>query len=180
MPHRFATLVAPMLALAVAGTPAGARADDRSRELVKSFQNFCLPGPPDFATLDAKAAALNLALRKDIVAPQRPGLSARTKSWTVVLGSGSHELVAAEAHGGPKGDTASCGIGADDARGDDVKQEIVMLRGAPLREGATADGAQRLTTWAYAEDVTIVLADGTPMRIPGIFLLLLQQKNTGR
>jgi hypothetical protein len=50
-----------------------------------------------------------------------------------------------------------------------------MKLGQPSRETATADGAQRLTSWRYADDVMLILADGTPMKIPGVYLTLLQQ-----
>ena len=53
-----------------------------------------------------------------------------------------------------------------------------MKLDAPLRQNATADGAQRVTTWKYADDATLLLADGTPMKIPGVYLTLQQQKTT--
>jgi hypothetical protein len=58
-----------------------------------------------------------------------------------------------------------------------MKQELIktMKLGQPSRETATADGAQRLTSWRYADDVMLILADGTPMKIPGVYLTLLQQ-----
>jgi hypothetical protein len=154
-------------------------ANERSAELVNSFQTFCTPGPPDFAALDAKATAMNLPVRKDIVPPSHAGQSARAKSWLISLKSGSHELVASEARG-PNGEVASCGIGAEDVDGEDMKQELIKVQGAPLRETASADGSQRVTVWKYADDVTLLLADGTPMKIPGMYLTLLHQKNTSR
>jgi hypothetical protein len=39
----------------------------------------------------------------------------------------------------------------------------------------TPDGAQRVTTWKYADDVMLILADGTPMKIPGMMLTLMRQ-----
>ncbi len=167
-----------VMCLASVGT---AYANERSAELVNSFQTFCLPGPPDFAALDAKAAAMKLAVRKDAGTPRQPGQFAHSKSWLVTLKSGNHELVAGEARG-PNGEVASCGIGADDVDGEEVRQDLVntMKLGAPARQSATADGTQRVTSWTYTDDVTLLLADGTPMKIPGIYLTLLLQKKTSR
>jgi hypothetical protein len=158
-----------------------AYANERSAELVNSFQIFCMPGPPDFAALDAKATAMKLPVRKDVVAPEQSGQFVHSKSWRVSLASGSHELVAYETRG-PKGEAASCGIGVEDVDGEEIKQELIkaMKLDAPLRQSASADGAQRLTTWKYADGVTLLLADGTPMKIPGIYLTLMHQMNASR
>jgi len=158
-----------------------AYANERSADLVKSFQALCASAPLDFTALDAKATAMKLVVRKDVVASQQPGKSARTKSWLVPLGSRSHELIATEAHG-PDTEAQSCGIGAEDVDGEEMRRDLVeaMKLGAPLRQTATADGAQRLTTWKYADDTTLLLADGTPMKIPGIYLTLQQQRTTSR
>ena len=64
-----------------------AHANERSAELVKSFQAFCAAAPLDFAALDAKATAMNLAVRKDVGTPQQTGKFARSKSWLVPLDS---------------------------------------------------------------------------------------------
>ena len=158
-----------------------AYANQRSAELVNSFKTFCTPGPPDFAAIDAKATAMNLAVRKDAGTPRRPGNFAHSKSWLVSLDSGSHELVAGEGRGS-NGEIASCGVGAEDIDGEEMRQELVkaMNLGAPLRQTATADGTQRVTAWKYGDDVTLLLADGTPMKIPGMYLTLLRQTNTDR
>jgi len=37
-----------------------------------------------------------------------------------------------------------------------------------------------VTTWKYADDTILLLADGTPMKIPGIYLTLQRQRNTSR
>jgi hypothetical protein len=37
-----------------------------------------------------------------------------------------------------------------------------------------------VTTWKYADDTTVLLADGTPMKIPGIFLTLQRRRNASR
>jgi hypothetical protein len=158
-----------------------AYANERSVELVKSFQELCASVPVDFAVLDTKATAMKLVVRKDVGTPQESGKFARSKSWLVPLGSRSHELIATEARG-PDGETASCGIGAEDVDGEEIRRDLVeaLKLGAPFRQTATADGAQRLTTWKYADDATLLLADGTPMKIPGIFLALQRQKNVSR
>jgi hypothetical protein len=104
-----------------------------------------------------------------------------SKSWLVPLKGGTHELVAGEARG-PGAEFASCGIGADDVDGEEMKQELIktMKLGEPSRVTATADGAQRLTSWKYTGDATLLLADGTPMKIPGVYLTLMQQTKPSR
>jgi hypothetical protein len=152
-----------------------AAASERSAELVSSFASFCTPGPPDFATLDAKATAMNLPVRNDTTV----GSATHTKSWLVMLKSGKHELMAGETHGAD-GDASGCSIGAEDANGDDVRQELItsLKLAAPVREVASSDGAQRITVWKYADDVTLMVVDGTPMKIPGILLMLRRQTKT--
>jgi hypothetical protein len=159
-----------------------AYANERSAALVSSFQSFCTPGTPDFAALDAKATAMNLPVRRDVTGPQtQPGQITHAKSWVITLSSGSLELVATEARG-PKGDAASCGIGAEDVDGDDFKQELnkAMPLGAPERQSMTADGTQRLTVWKYADGESLMLADATPIRLPGIYLTLMRKIETNR
>jgi hypothetical protein len=130
-----------------------AHANERSAELVNSFQIFCTLAPLDFAALDAKATAMKLVVRKDVGTPRQPGQFAHSKSWLVPLKGGAHELVAGEARG-PSGEVLSCGVGADNVDGEEMKQELIktMKLGQPSRETATADGAQRLTSWRYADD----------------------------
>jgi hypothetical protein len=159
--------------MAVCIASAGAAsANERSAALVESFVSFCTPGPPDFATLDAKATAMKLPVRKDVTM----GPTGHTKSWLVTLESGTHEVIAALARG-PNGDVAGCSVGAEDVDGEAMKQDLIkaMNLGAPVRQAATADGTQRVTSWKYADDVTLTLADGTPMKIPGMFLTLMRQ-----
>jgi len=149
-----------------------AHADERSAELVDSFMAFCTPGPPDFAALESKAAAMHLPVRKDVSL----GAAGQTKSWQVTLKTGVHELVASNIKG-RAGYVASCSIGAEDADGEQIKQDLIkaMKLGAPDREANTPDGAQRLTLWKYGDEVTLMLADGTPMKIPGTILALMRQ-----
>ena len=156
-------------------TGGAAQAGERSAALVNSFQAFCLP-PPNFAALDAKATAMQLPVRKDVTAPPRPGESGHVKSWELSLASGQHELVASEARSA-KGNLDTCGIGVNDVDGDDLKQELVetMMLGEPLRQSASADGTQRVTTWKIGDDAELFLADATPMKIPGFYLTLLHQ-----
>ena len=154
-----------------------AYADERSAELVKSFQSFCIPGPPEFAALDAKATRMKLPLIDD----QNGMPLAHTKSWLVTLNSGTHALIAGEAHG-PKLDVAGCSIGAKDADGEQMKQELIgaMKLGSPLVENTTSNGASRVMTWKYAEDVSLMLADETPHKAPGILLTLIRQTKRNR
>jgi hypothetical protein len=175
---RFA--IAVFTSITLGGTVA--HANERSAALVSSFQSFCTPGTPDFATLDAKATAMNLPVRRDVTGlQQQPGQITHAKSWVITLSSGSLELVASEARG-PKGDASSCGIGAEDVDGEDFKQELnkAMPLGAPARQTLTADGTQRLTVWKYGDDESLMLADATPIRLPGIYLTLMHKIETSR
>jgi hypothetical protein len=140
-----------------------------------------MPGPPDFAALDAKATAMNLSVRKNVVTPRQSEQTAHTKSWIIALAGGSHEFIAAEARG-PQGEKESCGIGVDNVDGDEMKREVIttMKLGAPARETFSADGTQRLTYWKYADQLEVVLADATPMKIPGVYLALQHEKNVRR
>ena len=149
-----------------------AHANERSADLVDSFMAFCTPGPPDFAALEAKAAAMNLPVRKDVSL----GAAGRTKSWQVTLKTGVHELIAGKVKG-PAGDVAGCSIGAEDVDGEQIKQDLTkaMKLGAPDRVASTPDGAQRVTSWKYGDDANLILADGTPMKIPGMMLTLMRQ-----
>jgi len=167
------------VATAIIAPMRGADANERSADLVGSFQMFCIPGPPDFAAIDAKATAMKLSVREEVGTPRQTGPFAHSKSWLVSLASGPHQLVAGETRGATS-ETASCGIGADDVDGEAMRQELVrMLKlDAPLRQTPTPDGAQRVTVWKYGDDTTLLLADGTPIRIPGMYLTLLRQTNT--
>jgi hypothetical protein len=152
-----------------------AAASERSTELVNSFMSFCTPGPPDFATLDAKATAMNLPVRNDTMV----GSATHNKSWRVTLKGGAHDLMAGQTHGAD-GDASGCSLGAEDANGDDVKQELAtsLKLGAPANQVASSDGTQRITVWKYADDVTLMVVDGTPMKIPGVLLMLRRQTKT--
>jgi hypothetical protein len=156
-------------------------ADQRSADVVTSFRTFCMPGPPDFAAIDARATAMNLSVRKDVGTARQPGKFSHSKSWLVSLDSGSHELVAGEGRGS-NGEIASCGVGAEDVDGEEMRKEVMnaLKVGPPLRQTASADGTQRMTVWKYTDDTTLLLADGTPMKIPGMYLTLLRQTNTSR
>jgi hypothetical protein len=173
-------MVREALLLAIVAWPAlasAARANERSAELVNSFLSFCTPGPPDLAALDAKAKAMNLPVHRDTTA----GPATHTKSWLVTLKSGKHELMAGQTHAAD-GDAVGCSVGAEDANGDDVKQELItsLKLGAPMREIPSSDGTQRITMWEYADDVTLMVVDGTPMKIPGILLMLRRQTKTSQ
>jgi hypothetical protein len=163
--------------IACLASVSAASASERSMELVNSFASFCTPGPLDFAALDAKATAMNLPVRNDTTR----GPTTHTKSWLVTLKSGKHELMAGQTHDAD-GDAVGCSIGAEDANGDDVRQELIasLKLGAPMREVPSADGAQRITMWKYADDVTLMAVDGTPMKIPGILLMLRRHTKTSQ
>jgi len=159
-----------------------AHADERGAAAVNVFSTYCLPGPPDFAAIDAKATGMKFPVRKDVNAPAQPGQSAHSKSWLVTLDGGvSLELIAAEARG-PASEASSCGIGVESIDGESVKQALIaaLKLPAPTREGSSPDGTQRLISWNYGDGTTLTLADGAPMRIPGLYLALIYHKDSSR
>ena len=165
-------------------SPCCALADQRSASLVDSFREFCTLEPPNFARLDAKAAAMGLPILQDMGNPRQAGQFVHSKSWTMTLGTRSHEVVASEARG-PRGEVAACGIGAADARGNDVKDDLIkrLNLGPPFHETVSQDGQRRMTTWrikVVSVDLTLLLADGTPTNSPGVYLTLLQEPDAGR
>jgi hypothetical protein len=85
----------------------------------------------------------------------------------------------AQAEGrGPKGEVKSCGIGAADVGGDDLKGELVkaLALGQPVSEGRSPDGARRTSIWRHGSDgIDLMLTDGSPKAQPGIYLLLLKK-----
>ncbi len=108
-----------------------------------------MPGPPDFAALDAKATAMKSSGSQGCERRRKAGQSARSKSWVVSLDSGAHELVAAEARRTRMAMVTSCGIGADDIDGEE--REAGTRQGNEARsrrfvKRASADGTQRLTS----------------------------------
>ncbi|HYS47542.1 MAG TPA: hypothetical protein VEM36_02080 [Xanthobacteraceae bacterium] len=173
-----------MLTCAMALLAGSASADERSAALVNSFRFFCTLELPDFSRLDANATKLKLPVRNDVGTPRQNGQFAHSKSWLVPLKSGPYELVASEARG-PKGEVAACAIGAPDARGEDVKQDLIkaMGLGPPSREAITENGRWRETTWRErwgSDDVTLLLTDATPANAPGIYLTVLHELGPGQ
>jgi hypothetical protein len=159
-------------------------ATERNTAIVESFASFCIPGPPDFAAIDAKATAMKLPVGRDVSAPQQQAeQSAHSKSWHVSLdGGGAYDLVAAEIRAAQH-QAASCGIGAEGADGEIIKNELTaaLKLSPPARETTSADGTQRLTMWNYGDGLTLVLTDGTtPMGAPGLYLSMLYRKDSSR
>jgi hypothetical protein len=153
-------------------------AGERAASLVNSFQVMCMLEPLDFATSDAKATAMRLPVRQDLsTPPDASGGSIHSKSWLLPLKTGPHEFTIAEGRG-PKGEVKSCGIGAADVGGDDLKGELVkaLALGQPVSEGRSPDGARRTSIWRPGSDgIDLMLTDGSPKAQPGIYLLLLKK-----
>jgi hypothetical protein len=160
-----------------------AHADERSAAAVEAFSKFCLPGPPDFPAIDAKATAAKLEVHKDVSTPLPPGQSARSKSWHAKLDDGgAYDLVAAEARG-PSRDSASCGVGVENVDRESLKRELIkaLKLTTAANDNSSPDGVWHVTAWKYGTGMTLVLTDGTaPMGIPGLYLSLVYQKNSGR
>jgi hypothetical protein len=153
-----------------------AHADERVAAMVNSFRLFCTLETPNFTALDAKATAMKLPVIDDQGTPRQAGSFARSKAWLMPLTSGTHAVTAAESRG-PKGDVVACGIYSPDARGDEMKLELVkaMGLGPPLKENVSAEG-QRVTTWRLKmgpDDLTLMLAG--PASGAGFHLTLMRE-----
>jgi hypothetical protein len=160
-----------------------AHADERSAATIEAFSKFCLPGPPDFAMIDARAAATKLEVDKDVSMPLPLGQSAHSKSWHARLdGGGAYNLIAAEARG-PSRESASCGVGVENVDRDSLQRELIkaLKLAAAASDNSSPDGVRHVTAWQYGAGMTLVLADGTtPVGIPGLYLSLIYQKNSSR
>jgi hypothetical protein len=165
-----------LMVVAMALYTGSACADERVVALVNSFQVFCTLEVPDFAALDAKATAMKLSVLDDLGTPRRDGFFVHSKSWLMPLTTGTLAVGAAESRG-PKGEVVGCSIYAPDARGDEVKRELMraMDIGDPFNENVADDG-QRVTVWRTkmgSDDVTVMLAG--PADAPGFHLTLMQE-----
>jgi hypothetical protein len=162
----------------------GAHADDRSAAVVAAFQAACVAELPNFARIDAKAKAENLPVNMDAGTPRQPeGPFNHIKSWMVNLPTGTHELSAVEARG-PAGGVATCAITVPDARGEEVKQDLVkaLELGPAEREAISPDGARRSSAWrvkVQGEGVILLLIDGSPGNGPGAYLNLTHRLVAG-
>jgi hypothetical protein len=150
-----------------------AGADERSAALVETFREVCASDLPNFARIEARAAAENLPVNLNAGTPRGAGPFNHIKSWIVNLPSGTHELSAVEARG-PAGEVATCAITAGDALGDEVKQDLMRAFdiGPPERENVTPDGKRR-SAWRvqlHAHSVILLLIDATPTNARGVYL----------
>jgi hypothetical protein len=158
-----------------------AHADERSAAAVEVFSKSCLPGPPDFSAIDAKATAGKLEVDKDVSMPLPPGQSAHSKSWHAKFDDGgAYDLVAAEARS-PSRDSASCGIGVEGVDRETLKRELIKTLNltTAASENSSPDGERHMTAWKYGTGMTLLLTDGTaPAGIPGLYLSLIYQKTS--
>jgi hypothetical protein len=163
---------------------AGAHADERSAAVVEAFRTACVAELPNFARIDAKAKAENLPVNMEAGTPRQPeGPFNHIKSWMVRLASGTHELSAVEARG-PAGEVATCAITVADARGDEVRQDLMkaLELGPAEREAVSPDGARRSSAWrvkVQGEGVILLLIDGSPVHGPGAYLNLTHRLLAG-
>jgi hypothetical protein len=162
----------------------GAHADDRSAAIVAAFQAACVAELPNFARIDAKARAENLPVNMEAGTPRQPeGPFNHIKSWMVSIATGTYELSAVEARG-PAGEVATCAMTVADARGDEVKQDLmkVLELGPAEREAVTPDGARRSSAWrvkVQGEGVILLLMDASPTHGPGVYLNLTHRLVAG-
>lgn len=150
-----------------------ADAADRNASLINSFQVFCTLESPVFAHIDQKAAAMRLAVHRDIGASKTDGYFAHSETWFVSLTTGPHELVASEGNG-PNGHGSDCGISAPDPNGETFKKDLVaeMKLGQPTKEFTSANGQMHFTIWegVFGAGSSLRLMDATPNGYPGAAL----------
>jgi hypothetical protein len=130
--------------IAYLASVSAASATERSTELVDSFASFYTPGPPDFATLDAKATAMKLLVHNSLNV---------TQAHPITASPGSSRCTAA-----PTFSSVGRYAGLPMVK---MKQALMktMKLGSPDRLPAgTASG---VTRWKYADDVNLLLDDQT-------------------
>jgi len=170
--------------LLCAGAAWSARADERSSAIVEAFRAACMAELPNFAHIDAKAAAANLPVNLDQGTPRQPeGFFNHLKSWLVTRATGAYELSATEARG-PAGEVAACAITAPDPLGEDVKQDLMkaLNLGPAEQEAISPDGERRSSGWwvdLQGERVILLMIDGSPAKGPGVYLNLTHRLAAG-
>jgi hypothetical protein len=162
-----------LIACAAVLCAGAAGADERSAAVVEAFRATCASDLPNFARIEAKAAAENLPVNLNAGTPRGEGAFNHIKSWIVSLPSGVHELSAVEARG-PAGEVATCAITAGDVFGDEAKQDLMraLTIGPPERENVTPDGKRR-SAWRvhlHNHSMILLLIDATPSNARGVYL----------
>ena len=152
----------------------------RDASLINSFQVLCALEAPVFDSIDKRATAMRLPVRRDLRTPSGGGPSvAHAKSWLMLLTTGPHELLASEADG-PAGHIESCGISAPDPNGESFKKELTatMKLGQPSSTATSPDGVMRTTIWkeAYGTGTWLQMVDATPQNKPGVMLYFFVQR----
>jgi len=177
---RHITLLLCTVVLIFASQPA--IADDRSLALSNDFLFFCTLKIPDFDQIDQTAKSLNLAVKKDIHPTLPQGQSARSKGWFVGDKTGTYELTAAEAVNGERV-VSSCGIGAPDALGTEMLNDITtkMHLNNPDRETIAPTGKLKTLEWKVSmgeEQMRITLIHAYP-KGPGVYLFITREVDSG-
>lgn len=130
--------------------------------------------------LDERASSMKLPGRNELALPNSGNYFSHSKSWLVFLSSGPHELNGSEAQA-PDGKLTSCGIGAPDVNGDEMRTLLTtsLSLGAPISVRSSPDGKQQVTTWTLSRagnDFMLILTDGTPTHRSGISLILVHRE----
>ena len=156
-------------------------ADGRTDALSDDFRFFCTVNAPNFDQLDQTAKSLNLKVKTDLRPALAPGRSARSKGWVVGDRTGGYELTAAEAVNGNK-TISSCGIGAPDALGTEMLNDITekMRLGKPDKEVVAPNGQMKTLEWGVlmgSEQMRLTLFHAYP-KGPGLFLFIAREIET--
>jgi hypothetical protein len=157
-----------------------ATASERSAQLIESFNDFCTMEAPSFMRLDERASSMKLPGRNELALPHSGNYFSHSKSWLVFLSSGPHELSGSEAQV-PDGKITSCGIGAPDVDGDEMRTLLTtsLNLDAPISVRPSPDGEQQVTTWKLSRsgnDFVLILTDSTPTLRSGISLILVHRE----
>jgi len=153
-------------------------ADDRSLALLNDFLFFCTVKVPDFDQLNQTAKSLSLTVKKEIYPTLPPGQSARSKGWFVGDRTGTYELTATESVNGNK-IVSGCGIGAPDAQGSEMLNDITAKRhlSKPDKENILPNGQMKTIEWKVPmgeEQMRLMLVHAFP-KGPGLYLLITRE-----
>jgi hypothetical protein len=167
-----------------AGLAAGpAVAADRASALASAFQRWCLDRAPDFAALDAKAAAAGLTVANDHKTTTPADGTVESKLWDVAdEPTGAYSLTGGLAVNNGKQVTI-CGLAAPDASGDDLRELLSRPDhfGPPTGTRASDDGALRLTEFKSPfAHAYVILSDGAPQHAAGVILNITEVREAGR
>ena len=149
------------------------RADTRDAELIGAFQQLCMNGQPNVATIESKARLAQLTTGQKDSQPSGQGGTINSRTWQGTLASGPYELIGSDTVDS-RGHLISCAISAPDANGASFNQDLVaaLQLGQPSSSSKDPSGNMLMTTWRAAGDPNLVLQliQSSSGATPGVML----------